>query len=289
MYQRGHKQNPGHFGMNDKPMTVTYEDLPISGQEATDAEQIATFKFLGGTLMWLDIISAITSGTAPFLLSYHSSVLASDSQTQLENTMGCQNWIMLQIGRIAALHEHKMQTLQQGQFDCAEFEQAAGDITREIQYGLTQGALEDFNISDCDPAATFCAASSNTVSDPTLLITHSFAYVATIYLHLVTHGFQNLELQEAVISAAVRMFQTEISSQLLPALVAPLFVIGSVIKREDEQYFRGIFSSPALSDPSLKHRGRILQILEEIWSRRRNAPGLSWNDIVERTSDILLL
>lgn len=289
MYQRGHKQNPGYFGMNETPLEVTYEDLPISEQEAADAEQIATFKLLGGKLMWLDIIFAVTSGAAPSLRSYHSLVLASNSETQLEDIMGSRNWIMLQIGRIAALHEHKMQTLQQGLFDCAAFKQDVADITQDIQCGLTQGALEDFNISDSDPTATFCAASSNAVSDPTLLITHSFAYMATIYLHLVAHGFQNLELQEATILSATRMLQTQISDQILPALIAPLFVIGSMANKEDEQYFRGIFSSPPLSNPSLKHRERILPILEEIWSRRRTESGFFWHECLELTSDILLI
>jgi len=287
MYQRGLNQNPEYFGMEDKPMT--YEHLPISEEEAADAEQVATFRLLSGTLIWLDILSAITSGTAPFLLSYHPSVLTSSSPIKLGDIMGSRNWIMLQIGRISALHEHKMQALDQGQFDSTYFDQTVEHISRDIQSGLTHEALDGFNISDSDPAATFCAGSIDTVSDPVSLITHSFVYMATFYLHLVNHGFQNLETQEGIISAAMRMLQTQISVHLLPALVAPLFVIGSVAKNQDEQFFRGIFSSPPLSDASLKHRERILPILEEVWTRRRTAPRFSWNDCLELTSETLLL
>jgi hypothetical protein len=44
---------------------------------------------MGGTIIWLDIVASITAGTAPVLLSYHSGVIASSSQTKLEDIMGC--------------------------------------------------------------------------------------------------------------------------------------------------------------------------------------------------------
>jgi len=111
----------------------------------------------------------------------------------------------------------KTQALQQGHFDCTEFEQTVGDISREIQCGLTQGALEGFNISERDPATMF-----NTMSDPPTLVTHIFGYMASLYLHLVTHGFQKLEVLDTTISGAMRMLQTQISIHLLPALVSPV-------------------------------------------------------------------
>lgn len=46
--------------------------------------------------------------------------------------MGYQDWAMLQIGRISALHEHKTQALQQEQFGCTGFEQTVEDISREL-------------------------------------------------------------------------------------------------------------------------------------------------------------
>lgn len=127
------------------------------------------------------------------------------------------------------------------------------------------------------------------MSDPPTLVIHIFAYMASLYLHLVTHGFQKLEALDATISGAKRMLQTQISIHLLPALVSPLYIIGSVARQGDEQFFRNIFSSPPLLDPLLKHRGRILPILEEIWSRRQTTPGFAWKDSLELTYDILLL
>lgn len=289
MYQRGHEKSLEHFGLLEKSRTLLYEDLAISEHEALVAEQILAFRFLSGTVIWLDIISAITAGTAPFLITHHSSVLAPNSQTKLEDYMGCRNWVMLQIGRIAALHEQKTQTLKQGLLECKEFEQAVGDITGDNQCGLIQEVLEDLKISDSEATAAFSVASNTAVMCPTSLVTHTFACMASIYLHLVTYDFQKLEILEATILVAMGMLQTPIVAQLLPALVAPLFIIGCVAREEDQQFFRHVFSSSPLLNPSLKHREKMLPILEEIWNRRQTTPGFSWNDILELTSDVLLV
>jgi hypothetical protein len=248
------------------------------------AEQVVNFRFLSGTLIWLDITCSITTGTAPYLLPYHSRVLAPTSQTKFEKIMGCKNWAMLQIGRIAALHEHKTRALLEGQFDSIEFEETVSNISREIQCGLAQEALEGFKISERNFATT-----SNAMLDPPTPVTQIFAYMASLYLHLVTHGFQKMEILEATISEAMRTLRTHIPKHLLPALVSPIYIIGSVARGEDEQFFRDIFTSPPLLDPLLKHRGRILQILEEIWRRRHIGDDVTWKNNLELTYDILLL
>ena len=156
MYQQGYTENLVRVGLAEKSRTILFEDLSLSEYEPVVAEEAVNFRFLAGTMVWLDIISSITAGTAPHLLPHQFSVFASNSQTKLEDIMGCKNWVMLQIGRIAALHEYKTQALQQGRFDCTEFEQTVGDITREIQCDLTQGVLEG--------------------SDPSTLVTHFCLY-----------------------------------------------------------------------------------------------------------------
>jgi C6 transcription factor Pro1 len=284
MYQLGYKQNLVYFNLAEKSRTILCEDLPLSEDEPTVTREVVSFRFLGSTMIWLDITSSITTGMTPYLLSHHSSALAPGSQVKLENIMGCKNWVMLQIGRISALHERKTQALRQGNFNCVEFEPIVADINREIQYGISQEAWERFNISEPNPAKD-----SNTLSDPTEVITNVFTSMGLIYLQLAIQGFQNLEILDATISAAVGTLKTQIPTHLLPALVAPLYVIGCVAKQEDEQFFRKIFSSSPLLDPSLKHRGRILPILQEIWAERRTTPGYSWEGSLELAQNMLLV
>jgi hypothetical protein len=113
--------------------------------------------------------------------------------------------------------------------------------------------------------------------------------MASIYLHVVTYGFQKLEMLDATVSGARKIFETQVSTHLLPAMVCPLYIIGSVAKKEDEGFFRTLFSSPPVLDPLLEHRGRILPVLEEIWKRRQASPGMVWKDALDLTQDLLLL
>ncbi|KFY94384.1 hypothetical protein V500_03283 [Pseudogymnoascus sp. VKM F-4518 (FW-2643)] len=272
MYKRSIKFNLAPVDLTSKSRAVLNEDLPLLECEALVSNETAQFRFISGTLIWLDIISCITAATTPHLLVCHSTVMASDSQTRLEDIMGCKNWVMLQIGRIAALHANKLQALRQGHFNCEEFKRAIIDINIEIQSGLDASGSDSFAL--CNP--------------PTL-ITPVFASMASVYLHLITHGFQQLGMLDAVISRVMIMLQTEIPAHLLPALVAPLYVIGSVAREGDEQFFRDVFSSPPLLDTSLKQRTRVLPVLEEIWNKRRAEYGFLWEDSLELIQDILLI
>ena len=284
MYQNESEKNLASFGMADSSRTVLSEDYSPLEHGHVAVEEVASLRFFSGTIIWLDIISSITAGQAPRLLPYHTSLIASKPQTNLEAIMGCRNWVMLQISRIAALHEQKTQAIRQPHFDCTEFKQTVVNIRKQVQCGLTQLALEAFSISEGASAATF-----EPVSDPPTLVTHIFAYMATLYLHLVIEGFQDLKVLDTTISEAMKMLRTQIPPQLLPALVLPLYVIGSVARQGDEQFFRDVFSSPPLLDPLLRHRGTILPVLEEIWSKRRSAPFFAWENSLELTHDILLL
>lgn len=272
MYQRSNEFDSTPSSMTNESMPSLKEERPLLEYEALVSNYTAQSRFISGTLIWLDIISCITAATTPRLLLHHSTIMAPDSQTRLEDIMGCKNWAMLQIGRIAALHANKLQALREGHFDCVEFKQTIVDINVQIRLGLNE--FEAHSVGLCDPST---------------LITSVFAIMASVYLHLITQGFQQLEELDAIISRGMIMLQTEVHTHILPALVAPLYIFGSVARQEDEQFFRNVFSSPPLIDGNLKHRTRILPILEEIWNKRRTEIGFLWEDSLELIPDILLV
>lgn len=259
-------------------------DFPISQQKNEILQNVAIVRFLGGTIIWLDILSSVTAGLAPRLQPYHSRVIAPNSSTKLEDIIGCRNWVALQIGRIAALYAHKNQSLRHGHFKCTEFQQNVADINRDILAGMAQDALEGFNIAESNSTSTL-----SKVSNPHTIVTHMFAYMASVYLHLIIHGFQKLELLDTTIASAIQQLKSSNSISLLPALVAPLYFIGSVAQHRDEDFFRTLFSSPPLMDPTLQHRGKILPVLEEVWRRRQVTYEFAWKDCLEITQDILLV
>lgn len=275
----------GRLNLNEKVRSLLTEDLPPPENEPAVAEEVVNFRFLCGTTIWLDITASITAGTAPQLLPYHPSTITSTkAQIKLEDIMGCRNWVMLQIGRIAELHELKTQAVRHGQFDCTEFKQTTCDIGAEIQRGLTQATPEGFGISEDGLAGML-----NTKSDPRILVTRIFAHMASIYLHMVALGFEELDILENIISETMEVLQTQVPKNILPALVCPLFVIGAAARREDEPFFRNVFSSAPLLDPFLKHRGEILPVLEGIWRGRKATSNFAWKDCLALTPDSLLL
>jgi hypothetical protein len=77
-------------------------------------------------------------------------------------------------------------------------------------------------------------------------------------------------------------------AHLMHVIICPLYIIGTVAT--NEQFFRDVFSSAPVLDPSLEHRGKILPVLEELW-RRRDATmtGWTWQDTVTLSDHNLLL
>jgi C6 transcription factor Pro1 len=282
MYQRIHDRNFAEFGTDDISSTTSGDGLPPLGFEAVAANEV--IRFLGGTVLWFDVVSSITSGTAPSLFADYLNGIISVANIKLEFIFGCRNWVIFQIGRIAGLHEQKAQALQQVPFGCPPLQQTVDDIKREILSARSWVNLDGSNPTECDPARPLDA-----MSNPVTLITQVFISTSLIYLHLVVSGYSYLVEIDETISQTLRLLQKEIQDDLLPALILPLFIIGSAVDKDHLQYFRNIFSSPPILTPSLKHRERVLPILEEIWGLRESTPDLAWKDCIRLTKDILLI
>lgn len=284
MYERANDPTFEGRGLIEKSRKILFEDHRITEYEAEVTEEVANFRSVFGTVIWLDILSSITGGTSPRLLRYHSGVITPNSQTKLQDITGCKDGVMLLLSRLAAIHGQRSEALQHEAFDCSHLEQTVDEIHRDIQSGLTQSSFQSYSISASNSATTF-----NATADPKTLVTQMFLHMAFIYLHILVQGFQNLILLDSTILEAMATLRSQTPIALLPSLVCPLFFLGSVARECDMQFFRNAFSSPPLLDPLLKHRGKILPILEEIWSKRETVLGFGWEDCVILTKNILLI
>ncbi|KAH6987660.1 fungal-specific transcription factor domain-containing protein [Ilyonectria sp. MPI-CAGE-AT-0026] len=263
----------------------TSDAEPLEYDPPSTEEEVMTKLFVG-VVIWLDIIASVTTGTTPRLLSLHPFVLSPGSQIQLENIMGCQNWPMLQISRIAALHECKYQALRDGCFDAAKFESTADDIKKILRRGLAEGFLRYLTVSDSDPDPL----QSADIPLP-LLITHLFALTACIYLHVVVSGFEtDVEDLKSTLAEAMMVIREKIPQNMWHVIVWPLYVTGTVASEEEMEFFRKVFRSPQLLNPSLEHRRRILPLLEETWRMRETtARWWDWESSVRPLNNSLLL
>jgi hypothetical protein len=255
------------------------------------------FKFLSGAVLWLDTISSITLETSPRLLSIHPRAFSPESQIKMENIMGCKSWVMLQIGRISALHQSKKEILRREYSDNmnVEFGQSADRIKRDIQQGITEEKVAAISISD--PGSTVdCNPTNLSFTTPHLscTTTHLFALAALIYLEGVSTcaSFFGPNEEPAILSEAMMILRTQMPADMMHAIVCPLFIFGTAAKGEDQQFFRHVFSTVPVLEPSLVHRRQILPILEEIWGERDACTGTTfwtWQDSLRVSNGNLIL
>lgn len=260
-------------------------DTTLDKNEFPTSEDDVASRFLWGVVIWLDIISCITTGKPPQLQSVHNDAISPHSPIQLEYIMGCKNWAMIQIARIAVLQEDKMKATHDGIFDPTDFEKRADVIRRELRNWLTQGFLGNLRISNTDPQVSHPAMPSTT------LVTRIFTLAAFIYLHVIVSGFQ-LQTDElnTTIWEAMTLLRTQFPAASMHTIVCPLYIIGSVVKDEDRYFFRKVLSTAPLLEPSLKHRSKILGLLEQIWNIRDTTTGSwTWDDSIRLSHYSLLL
>ena len=286
-FSKGYFDQAIELGLVESPDALFHGKTTLVIHEGrSPPEEAAIFLFVSGVVIWLDVLSSITNGKSPRLLSHHPHAIPCTSAIKLENIMGCKNWAVLQIAQIAALHELKTQALEQGCVHTVELDCRANNIRHELHTGLAEYSLSALELSSYSNPATF-----NVSNSEIYIITRIFILAGFIYLHLVVQGYQ-VETQElrSHVMEAMMMLQTKIPIHLMHVITCPLFIIGSVVKQEEERdFFRQRFSSVPILDPSLEHRSKILPILEEIWRMRASAVSWNWQDTVRLSGRTLLL
>jgi hypothetical protein len=191
VFCKGYWDQAMELGLIDSPDALFDGQTTLVIQpDRSPPEEAAIFIFLCGVTIWLDVLSCITSGKSPRLLEFHQHAVSCTSAIKLENIMGCKNWGILQIGRIAALHHDRTQAFQQCAPDTADLESRADDIKQTLRNGL----------AECSFASLEISSQTNFAFDPPqcpelYIITRIFTLAATVYLYLVVHGY-HLETYE---------------------------------------------------------------------------------------------
>ncbi|KAH7309054.1 fungal-specific transcription factor domain-containing protein [Stachybotrys elegans] len=255
---------------------------PSVGTGFEEMEKTLAHRHFDVTMIWLDVISCVSTGALPRLLPHYPPILDTESPVWIEEFVGCKSPVLVQVCRIAALHAQKKQAQDQGTFSAEEFEQAVLDI--RLQIHRTACSI------DTQAATPGILDISRTRPRPSDVVTSIFSHMAEVYLHLVARGFHNLELVQSHITEAINIIQSSATPNVLRSVVCPLYVIGLAADLGNQLFFQHVFSSQPLFDPALQHRQKLLPILEEVW-RRRGALGqdVMWESILDLTSNILLV
>lgn len=249
----------------------------IKSQErgAWNSDQ-AAFRFYSALLIVDDTIAGICMGEAPELLQYHAQVLTNSRSADgkpplsLEEFVGCENWVILQVGEIAALDAWKRSAKKAGRLDMMELVARASAIQRTLLENLARldavldrphsnwlGLFRVYN-EQLPPMPGGCA----------VFVTRVWAHAALLYLAVSISGWQpgSATIRENV-TQILGLLERMPAPELLQTVVWPYCIVGCLCEPAEELRLR------AMADALVPHRlfgaaRKALEIMENVWTRR---------------------
>ncbi|KAI1331904.1 fungal-specific transcription factor domain-containing protein [Xylariaceae sp. FL0255] len=273
---------------------------PAPSVQIPSAEQ-AAFQFSSALLLFDDIIASTALQEEPRLYRYHESLLCGlegvePAKVDLEGTVGCQNWVLLQLGEIAVLDAWKQRCNKAGNLDVIELVSRAVSIKASLELGLSRldrdstssypvaGDLADiFMVNERQNPRRCDGLTSST--------TRIWAHAALLYLSLVVSGWQpaSVEVRHHVIQV-IDLLRSISPSALLRTVVWPFCVAGCLAEPIQEAAFRQM--AEALRPSSVFGTARkALEIMEDMWRRRNveNAAHYDLSSYFRSQGDLVLL
>ncbi|KAF2648015.1 hypothetical protein K491DRAFT_722937 [Lophiostoma macrostomum CBS 122681] len=245
-----------------------------NGSWSTDQ---AAFRFYSSILIVDDIIASTCLEEPPKLLEYHARLLTNNYSSvekpplNLEDFVGCQNWVMLQIGEVAALDAWKKSMKKAGQLDMMELVARAAAIKQALLGNLAHLdaaanapqtnllSLFTFYNDQLPPIPGGCA----------VFVTRVWSLAALLYLSVVVSGWQpgSVGVRENVLRTLALLEQMP-APQLLRTMVWPFCVVGCLAGPEEECRLK------AMADALVPHRlfgaaRQALKIMENVWRSRQ--------------------
>ncbi|TGO49669.1 hypothetical protein BCON_0204g00110 [Botryotinia convoluta] len=254
--------------------------LPAQQAEISSSEQ-AAFRFSTALLIFDDIIASTAFQERPKLYDYHQSLLCKSDGVDavppinLETTVGCQNWVLKQIGEIAVLDAWKKHCKAAGNLDVIELVQRAAAIKKTLEAHVSRfesdlvSVPQESNLLDDMFAAEDYTGQARTIARQTSLVTRIWAHSTFLYLSVVVSGWQPASPDVRYHVAQVLELLTHHVSPpaLLRTMAWPFCVVGCLTESAQKARIRDMVDSlrPA-SRFSTVRRG--FDIIEKVWNDR---------------------
>lgn len=244
----------------------------------------AALRFFTATLLYIDVLSSVTLGSAPRLYQYQGNVIpgcpsegsegrgmepVSVGPLFLEEFFGLPNWIVQVLGDVAVLESWKRIQKQTGSLSMNELVSRGQVLADAIKAGLQALEHQPRNhlVSRGFP---LLVENPITGSDPDQQPTFQIIWLlATLsYLNVVISGWQpsNPEIRWPV-SKATEMLSQVPKGSCLRALAWPMCVSGCLSPAEDEDAYRAMGERLG----ALQIFGTVkeaLEIMEKVWALR---------------------
>ena len=237
----------------------------------------AALNFFTGAILWFDILACVSTGLEPYLANYHDRLLLSASlpissqggpsgPIELHTIMGCRNWMMVVIGRIATLKMWRGKCIESGTLDINRVAETAGNIQLEIEFNCSR-ISEELNALREQYSGPPPHHQPQVYKEYTaLVVTQIFACAGLIYLQTVVSSDPSvLHIQGALQNIKMAM-SLILDPRMFRGLVWPLCVAGCMASSQrDQEFFRNTVESAILDSPRFGNSGQALQILEKSW------------------------
>jgi hypothetical protein len=236
----------------------------------------AAFRFYSALLIFDDIITSTCHNEAPQLIEYHSQLLMNDGGSDgsaalnLEDFVGCENWVMLQISEISTLGAWKKSMKGAGQLDVMELVARASTIKQTLLSGLARLDITA-NKPKINPLGFLNFPNdfaSSLLGDSIAFVTRIWAHAALLYLSITVSGWQpaSASIRENVARISTLM-ENMPALELLRTMVWPFCIAGCLAEPGEEDRFRVM--ADALVPRRLYGSARKAQeIMETTWKRR---------------------
>ncbi|KAG5951742.1 hypothetical protein E4U53_002391 [Claviceps sorghi] len=261
---------------------------PELGTQRPWSTNQAALRFFTANLLYIDIISSVTLGSAPRLTRYQEHVMppcarftrnmepAPVGPLSMDEFFGLPNWVMQLLGNVAALASWKREQEQTGSLTASDLVSRGRVLADGIETGLE--LLQKHHPDVLCPTQTAIPAATLPllVADPLTpchageqpMLQAIWLLAALGYLHVVTFGWQpsRPEIRGAV-SRATHLLSRLPTGPWLRALAWPLCVCGCLSPAEDEPVYREL----AQRLGALRVFGTVKEamgVMETVWSTR---------------------
>lgn len=246
----------------------------------------AAFRFFSALLLVDDIISSTCLNEPPRLIEYHTQLLTNNSNQdrqpplKLEEFVGCENWVLLNIGETAALNAWEKSLKRSGQLDIMELVARASALQQSLTDNLVLLDAAGNTSKMASPLDPFSFYNDQIPSIPggtSALVTRIWAHAALLYLSIVVSGWQpgSPSIRENVVRVLQLLDQMP-TPALLRTTVWPLCVVGCLAQPSEECLIRSIIEAMVpsrLFGPARK----ALEIMEYTWKCRDSLSVDSWD------------
>lgn len=231
-------------------------------------EEQNAVNLLTGVTIYLDVISCVTLNIVPRMSEIHENLLdASSNEIQLQQIFGCDNWVILLIGKIAGLRMDDASPDSNATAITNDFRPKHCSIKAELESGIHENShfVEQL---ECTDEYTFSPGTT------VRIVTHIYALAALIYLGIMLPGAHDwCEEVRATVASITKALKLAKYTAAAQSLTWPIYIAGSVAIGSEREFFRDIFYQ-ASSHSLAGNRRRTLEKLEEIWENIDTDPNL---------------